>query len=173
MNNLVVINIIRFIFFFLIQILLFKRLSSGWEGWIYVNVLIYPLFLFLLPLSTPKPLMVFLGFVIGLAVDVGYGTYGVNAGASVFTAYLRSYVLNWTEPREGYAVNASPNINQLGGAWFFRYAGILMLVHTFIYFCIDAFSPVFILDILAKTIYTFIFSMLGVLIVMFLFNPKN
>jgi hypothetical protein len=173
MNNIVVINGLRFLVFTLIQLLVLKRASSGWEGFFYLNVLLYPLFILLLPLRTPKALIVFLGFLLGLSIDIGYGSIGVHAGTCVATAYLRSYVLKWTEPREGYNVNHSPNFHHLGAPWFLRYSAILMFFHIFIYFWIDAFSHIYFLDIVLKTAYTFVFSMFIIFVFMFLFNPKN
>ena len=173
MSNIIVINILRFIAFFLVQLLILKRLSYGWEGFMYVNVLLYPLFILLLPFRTPKPLVVFLGFLIGFFVDLGYGTLGVHSGAMVATAYFRSFVINWLEPREGYNIGSSPNKEDMGGGWFIRYTAILMFTHIFIYFCIDAFTPVYIVGIVGKTFWTFLFSMLLLLVVVYTLNPKK
>ena len=69
MSNVVVTHIIRFIAFVLIQVLLLKNLSPGGESFNYIHLIIYPLFLILLPLRTPHTVLVFLGFLIGLSVD--------------------------------------------------------------------------------------------------------
>jgi hypothetical protein len=173
MNNIVLINIIRFIIFFLFQVLILKRASIGWQGIFYINILLYPLFILLLPFRTPNALLVLLGFVLGMAVDIGYGTPGVHTSALLFTAYLRPFVINLLEPREGYNVNQSPNLHDMNLPWFMRYAGILLAIHIFIYFSVDAFSPVFWQQILLKTLQTFIITFSIVLLTMLLTNPKN
>jgi len=173
MNNIVLTNIIRFVVLFLIQALILKRASIGWEGYIYFNLILYPLFIMLLPLRTPKALLVLLGFAMGLAVDIGYSTLGVHASAMVATAYIRSFVINRLEPREGYTINQSPNVSQMGFLWFAKYAGILLFIHLLIYFSVDAFSPVYWQQILQKTIQTFIFSYVILIITVVSFNPKE
>jgi hypothetical protein len=173
MSNATLTNILRFFLLLLLQGLLLKRISEGWVGYIYVNILLYPLFILLLPLRTPRSLVLLSAFALGLGVDLFYGTIGLHTAASVITGYTRSFVLNRIEPRDGYNVNYSPTKERFGLQWFLRYASIMMGVHLFAYFSIDAFSPVFIGSILVKTLYSFLFSMIFVIIIMFLFNPTD
>ena len=173
MNSAVGIHIFRFAMLLLLQGLILKRISAGWMGYVYFDVLLYPLFIILLPLRTPRPLVMISAFLLGLGVDLFYGTIGLHAAASVLTAYLRAFILSQLEPREGYNVNLSPTKAQLGAPWFFRYASIMLGIHLLAYFSIDAFSPVFFTDIVAKTLYSFIFSMFFISIIVLIFNPKQ
>lgn len=169
------INGLRFLGLFLLQVFVFKRLSTGWEwdGILYVNVIIYPLFILLLPLRTPKAAVLGLAFLIGLSVDLFYDSPGIHASAAVFTGFMRSFVLGWLVPREGYNVNYSPTRKRMGMPWFFRYSAILMAMHLFWYFSVDAFTFFYFWDILIKTIYTYITSMVVILMIMLIFNPVD
>lgn len=173
MNSAVGIHIFRFVALLLLQGLILKRISAGWMGYVYFDVLLYPLFIILLPLRTPRSLVMISAFLLGLGVDLFYGTIGLHAAASVFTAYLRAFVLSQLEPREGYNVDFSPTKAQLGAPWFFRYASIMLGIHLFAYFSIDAFSPVFFADIVVKTLYSFLFSMFFISIIVLIFNPRQ
>lgn len=173
MSNLVVLNIFRFFFLYLVQILFIKRLSLlDWEGFIFVNALIYPLFVLMLPMRTPRMVILLSAFILGLLVDFSYDTYGLNAACTVLTAGVRPYVLTWLEPREGYNVNHSPSISHMGTTWFFRYTALLMGLHIFAYYWLDAFSHVYIIGILSKTFFTFIFSMFFISVIVLIF-PKS
>jgi len=97
----------------------------------------------------------------------------VHASASVFTAFCRPFVLYQLEPPGGYNINYSPTKSRQGLPWFLRYSGTLMLGHMFFYFSVEAFTFFYIVDILLKTFFGFIFSMIFVLIITFIFNPKD
>jgi len=173
MSSSIINNGFRFVILLLFQVLILKRISVGWEGYLYINILLYPLFILLLPFRTPTPVVILLGFLMGLSVDLFYITPGVNAGASVFTSFVRGFILNQLEPRGGYNINYSPTKARMGSGWFFQYAAILMLAHLFFYFSVEVFTYVYIVDILLKTFYSFIFSGLFIIIIMFIFNPKD
>jgi hypothetical protein len=127
----------------------------------------------LLPLRTPKALVIFLSFVIGLTVDFLYDTLGVHASAAVFTGFVRSLVLKMFEPRGAYNMSYSPTIARMGLAWFVRYAAILMFAHIFFYYSVEAFTFVYIADILIKTFVSFFASMVFIMIFQLLFNPQE
>lgn len=173
MNSIILANLYRFIGLVLLQGLVFQSIGTGWEGFPYLYVIVFPIFIFLLPLRAPLPLIILLGFVTGLFVDIFYDTLGLHASAAVFTAYARSIVLKILEPRGGYNVNLSPTAQNPGIRWFFQYSAILMFLHLFFYFSVEAFTFVFLLDILKKTIVSFMVSMLFIAIFQLIFNPRE
>ena len=172
MNRDVVVSIVRFIVIVLVQVLILKRINFGWENFNYISILIYPLFLFLLPLRTSRPALLFIGFILGITVDIFYDSMGVHAAASVFTAYIRPILLKFLEPRGGFPVNASPTKHAFGSNWFLLYSGILLLAHLLFYFSVEVFTFVYFFEILLKTIFSFIFSFIVMVLTVFLFNPK-
>lgn len=173
MNNIILTNVLRFIGLCLLQVLVFKQMSPGWENFNYISVIAYPIFLMLLPLRTPHMLLVFLGFVLGLCVDIFYNSPGVHASASVFTAFIRPFVLGLLEPRGGYNLNHSPTKRRFGITWFALYASILLGAHLFFYFSVEAFTFYYIGQILLRTIASFIVSIIFVIIYQVIFDPKD
>lgn len=173
MSGVVFTNIMRFIFLLLVQILILKQISFG-LGWpIYLNIMLYPLFIMLLPFRIHLVALLPLAFLMGLSVDMFYDSPGVHASASVFIAFFRPLILSQISPRDGYNLSHSPTKKRMGTRWFLTYSSIMMLVHLFIYFSVDAFTFVYIGQILWRTATSFVFSMLFVIIVMFTFNPLD
>lgn len=169
----VIANILRFIGILLAQVLVLKRMTVGLEAFPYIDILLYPLFILLLPLRMPRPLVMLIAFAMGMLVDIFYNSPGVHASASVFTAFIRPIVLKRLEPRGGYTAAHEPNRARMGWAWFLRYASILFAIHLFFYFSVESFTFVYILRILMKTVFSFLVSMIFVLIYMQVFNPKE
>ncbi len=173
MNNSIIKNGIRFVFLVLAQILIFKSIDLDTNGFSYFTIFIYPVFILLLPIRTPTVLVVLLGFFLGLTIDVFYDSLGVHAGASVFSAFIRSTILHVLEPRGGYEVNASPTKSNYGINFFFKYAATFMFFHIVVYFSLEIFTPVYFNEIFIRTGFSFILSILFVIIYQYLFNPKE
>jgi len=174
MNNTVIWNITRFFVLLALQGLFLKRISDGWvTGSLYINIFLYPLFILLLPLQTPRTGVLLLSFLMGIGVDLFYDSPGVHAAALTATGYARALFLSLYEPREGYKLNAKPTPGDLGMNWFLKYSASLMGLHLLVYFSVDAFSPIYFLGILLRTFFTFVSSMVAVLIFVFIFMPKR
>ncbi len=173
MNSLILKNIVRFIGLVAIQVLVLKQIYFQAPVLKHVFVIIYPIFILLLPLRTANVLVIFLGFALGIVIDAFYDSLGIHASACVFTAFLRPYILTFLEPRGGYNINQSPTKYRFGIGWFLRYSSILMLLHLFFYFSVEAFTFVYIGTILLRTGLSFVFSMFFVLVYQYIFNPKD
>ena len=139
----------------------------------YISLFIYPLFLLLLPLKTPKVTLVLIGFGLGILIDLFYDSPGVHAGACLATAFFRPVILGLIEPREGYNVNFSPTIEKYGFIWFLSYAGALYFIHLLVYFSYEIFTPHNLAEIILRTISSFIFSMILIIMYMFMVKPKS
>ena len=173
MSGIVFTNIVRFIALLLFQVLILKQLTFGLGGPIYLNILLYPLFVMLLPFRMPLVGILPLAFLMGFSVDLFYDSPGVHASASVFIAFIRPLILSQMAPRDGYNMNHSPTKKRMGTRWFLTYSCVMMLLHLFFYFSVDAFTFVYIGQILLRTATSFVFSMLFVIIAMFSFNPLD
>lgn len=174
MGNIVTVNIIRFVVIFILQVWVFLPISYGWMGrYFYVNILLYPLIIILLPMRTPQIAILFIGFVLGLMVDMFYNTLGVHTSATVATAFFRTWLLGQIEPRDGYQLNVAPSRYRFGFPWFLRYAGIMMFIHLLIYFSVEIFTIQLVWKIIFQTLYTFIWSLLAVLLFTQIWNTKD
>jgi hypothetical protein len=173
MNRAIVIHIIRFLVVVLLQVLVLRRATLAWDDFPYVQILMYPVFIMLLPLRMQPIYVILWAFALGMAVDVFYNSPGVHASASLFTAFIRMGILRQLAPRGGYTATHNPNKAALGWEWFLRYAAILLTCHLFFYFSVEYFTFVYILQILLKTIGSFIASMIFIIMFVAVFNPKE
>lgn len=150
---------------------LLKRIDLTFQGFNYVHLTIYSLIIALLPFKTPQPLVILIGFILGLFVDIFYDSLGVHAGATTFIAYLRYYILMLLSPTEGYKKDTlTPN--SYGVAWFLSYLGLIVFLHLLVLYSLEAFSPVYIKEIVLRTIFSFLASLFVLMIGTLIFNPK-
>jgi hypothetical protein len=173
MNAVIFSSITRLVVLLSLQILVFKGISLGGVWMKYIQVFIYPIFLMSLPLRTSATLQVILGFAVGLIVDIFYDSLGVHAGTGALMGFIRPLLLRILEPQTGYNVNFSPNAHFLGTNWFLSYAAIFLVIFLFTLFSLDAFSLVYIQDISLKTLTTFIFSYIFVVLHQMIFRPTD
>lgn len=171
MNELWKKNIIRTLFILAIQLLLLKRIDITFGDFNYIHFTIYPIIIALLPFKTNRTALVVIGFTLGLAVDYFYHSYGVHAAATTFIAYARIYILNLISPREGYSKDGLTSFVH-GLPWFITYLGILLFIHLLLLYGLEAFSFVYIKEILLRTIFSFIASLFFLIIGNLIFNPK-
>ncbi len=130
-------NIIRFFVLILFQVLVLNNVHLTN---INAHLFFYVLFILLLPFETPKWLLLLIGFVTGITIDIFSDTYGLHACASVFMAFMRPFMLDLNSPREGYETGTTPNIQHYGIEWFARYSIVLIFVHHFVYYYVEAFT---------------------------------
>jgi len=173
MNNTVLTNVFRFLGLLLIQGLVLRRIEFDSGVWSYIHILIYPLFILLLPFRTPRPLVIFSAFALGMLVDLFYYTPGIHASAATFLGFVRPLVLSSLEPRGGYNVNFSPTITQLDLNWFLKYAAIMLVLHLFFYFSVEAFTFTYIIRISLNTLVSFVLSYFAVMVYMLVLVPKE
>jgi hypothetical protein len=173
MNNIIFTQALRFVGLVLLQGLLLQRFELGGPILGHLFVILFPIFIFLLPLRTPRPLIIFLGFLIGLAVDLFYDSPGLHASAGAFTGFFRKWPLKWLEPRGAYNVNYSPTVRRMGWPWFFRYSAIMTGAHLIFYFCVEAFTFAFYVDITLNVLVSFPVSYLFILMFIRIFDPLD
>ncbi len=163
---------LRFVLLLAAQVFLFNQIAWGWGGREYLFVFVYPLFVALLPLRAPRPLVILLAFLLGLAVDFFSETLGLHAGALTFTAYARPLVLRALRPRDGYNIKATPTTADLGAGWVSQYLSFLLLLHLLAFFLLQTFSIFFLGEIVLKTALSLPASLLTTAILVLLFSPK-
>lgn len=101
---------------------------------------IYPIFIFLLPIKISHARLLLLSFGMGLTVDIFSNTGGIHAAASVFTAYLRPFLLNNLMPGGKLEDQAQPDMEKLGLVSFLIYAGSFLLIHHYLVNLLDVYS---------------------------------
>lgn len=153
-------NIVRFVVLILIQVLLLNNIQiSG-----YIVPYVYILFILLMPFETPGWLLLFSGFALGLSVDMFSQTMGMHTVATVFMAFLRSYILRTIAPRDGYETGTYPRIFYQGSVWFLKYAIILVLAHHLVLFYTEVFRFTDFFSTLLRVLLSSMFSVILIIL---------
>lgn len=167
--NRTVLNIIRFIALVVAQVLIVNHIRLGG----YVHPYIYLIFVMLLPINMPGWQLLFSGFGIGLAIDLFMGTLGMHAGATTLMAFCRPTIINIISGSQKFDNIKEPNVNQLGFAWFLRYALCMVTVHNFTLFMLEGFSFHLVGQALLRILLSVPVSIFLILTVIYLFSPTR
>jgi len=162
-------NIFRFIALVLVQVLIVKNIELGR----FINPFVYVLFLVILPFETPKWSLLFIGFMLGITIDMFYDTPGFHASACVVMAYIRPGILKLFSPRDGYESGTQPTVQYLGVPWFLSYAGILVLAHHFVLFFLEIFRFSEFFSTFFRAIISAVSTMILIVTIQYLFNRKK
>ena len=147
-------NIARFILLSLFQVLVFNQLEFGYG----IHMMVYPLFIMLLPFELGIISLLCLAFLMGFFVDIFSNTYGLHASSLLMMAYFRPRIFKMFSPIDGYDPIKEPTIFDMGIRWFLYTFGNLLLIHHFWYFLIEIFRFNEISSILIKTSLSVLFS---------------
>jgi len=134
-SKFIIINSIRFVLLIALQVLLLNELPLG-----RVYIMIYPLAVMLLPVFTPRLVVISLAFLTGLIVDIFSNGGGLHTATLTAIGYARSYMLDTFQPRSGWDKLDVPNLSQQGVVWFFYYTIMVFSLHYFLYFFLEVFS---------------------------------
>ena len=167
MYNTLIRNILRFIVLLIVQVLVFDNLGFG----TYIHPYIYVLFVLLLPFDTPRWRLLIDGFLIGLAVDIFNGTPGLNAGATVFMAFMRPYIIGITSRKSDIDGKNAPTVTEMGLQWFAVYAFLLILLHNLVLFWLEAFSIKLFGLVIAETLLSAPVTLLLLILIIYIFKP--
>lgn len=152
-----------FVVLVLVQVLIFNQVHVGG----YINPFIYILFIILLPVNTPQYLMLFTGFLLGLAVDVFSNSPGMHASATVFIAFIRPSVIRAISNREEDRHNY-PGLKQNSFSWFLFYTAIMVFLHHLVFFYLEIFTFTHFLSTLLKVVVSSLFSIFVIVLSQFL-----
>jgi len=123
------------------------------------------------PLDENKGLLIFLGFLLGLSIDIFEDSGGVHAAACTFIAYIRPVVLKYS-----FGVSFEYNSIKIDKADFsekLTYITSLVFMHHFVMFSLEIFSINHILLLLKSTLFSGIFSIILIIGTMILFAKKS
>lgn len=120
----------------LLQVFLFDNLSIS----VYLNPLVYIIFIALLPLDAQPVTLLGAGLVLGATMDFAMGAAGINTVATLPVAFLRPTLAGMICGRENVREGGIPSPGRLGSRKFFIYLLTLTLIHHAIFFLLEALS---------------------------------
>ena len=167
--NKTALQIIRFVVLVLLQVLVINHIRLGG----YVHPYIYMIFIMLLPFSTPKWQLLVLGFALGLTVDLFTGTLGLHAGATTLMAFCRPSIIKLVSGNQKFENITEPNLGQLGGIWFFRYALCMVFIHHLALFFLESFSFRLIGQVMLRILLSVPVSIFLSMMILFIFKTEK
>ena len=167
MNNQVYLNTVRFIVLVFIQVLLLNHIN--FLG--YINPYVYILFIALFPVKNNRLIVIFLSFLLGLAIDLFLDSGGIHAAACVFIAYIRPVILksSFGMVYEYQAIKFS-NV-EFGQK--LTYVSLLTIIHHIVLFSLEIFSFSNIILVIQKTLFSSIFTIFLIIIATIIFSQKS
>ena len=170
MSKVTIRHIINFIVFISLQVLIFNNVF--FMG--YINPYVYLMFLFLLPISKKNQnLLLLIAFLTGIVMDAFQNSMGLHTFACVLVMYLKSPILLSLIPqlKNKTQNNIVFSINEFGLATTIIYTSILVFIHHFALFFIEAFQ-FDLVNILLRTIASGLVTSILLIIFQF-FNARN
>ncbi|MBM3454623.1 MAG: rod shape-determining protein MreD [Bacteroidetes bacterium] len=160
---------LRFFLFWVMQVLIFNQLEFGFG----IHMMIYPLFIMLLPFDIGDFTLMFLGFALGLTIDAFSDTFGLHASSLLMMAGFRIILFKAFSQREAYDPLKEPSLFDMGPRWFVTVYGSLLLIHHFWFFLIEIFRINELMWILQNTFMSIIFSFSVSLLILTLISRKS
>ena len=164
-------HILRFAAFFVIQAFILNQLEIGWG----IQVMVYPLFIMLLPFDMGLIYLMLSAFGMGLLLDAVSNTYGLHASSLLLFAYFRPVIMKIFSPRDGYEKMREGNIFEMGTRWFVYVFGGLLAIHHFWFFLLEIFRLDELLFVLQKTLLSLplSYAVCYLLQALFIARPKD
>ena len=164
-------NIIRFILFILMQVIILDNILLHQL----VTPYLYFLFILWLPFKMNRTMLMILAFTLGFALDSFRHHPGFHTAACVLIAYVRPFLINLLIPQEGAETSyEEPSFRSLGGLLpYMIYSGVLSLLHNAWLFLLEAWQFGDVWYFFMKTILSTAVSLLLILITELIFSRKQ
>jgi hypothetical protein len=166
----IVISLIYFLIFAALQIYLFFNMALFGYAFCYI----YLGFLLILPIDTPKLLMMLIGMGTGLIIDIFYDTLGIHTAACVLIAFMRPHIINILTPRGGYDTGSEISLSSLGFQWVITYSTLLILIHHLALFFLESWGFHIFFFTLFKAFCSTLFTLIVFLLFQYIFySPRG
>ncbi len=167
--NVFLANTIRFLLLALFQVLVLNNLEFG--GGIYIMV--YPLFLFLLPIEWSVFSQLVIAFGFGLFIDMFTNYFGLHASSALLFVYFKPMILKLNQPRDGYEITENSSLLENSTSWFIYTFGLLLTLHHLWFFTLEVFKFNEFYIILKKLVFSVPFSLALCVLYKYIFGPKT
>ena len=151
-----------------IQVLILDQVHP----WGYGAPLICSLIVITLPLGTSRSEALLWGFGVGFIADIFAGTSGISSAALTFIAFIQPPLLELMAPRDS-EEELHPSFSAMGRWNYLQFIALLLLLHHIIHFALEGFSYFHLTDIAISMTVSYVASILLILLVEHVRNPKN
>ncbi|MBF6607814.1 MAG: rod shape-determining protein MreD [Flavobacterium sp.] len=167
MSSTLIVNILRFILLLAAQVIIFNNIN--FLG--YINPFPYILFIILFPVNGNKYGLLIASFFLGIVMDMFSNSGGVHAAACLVLAYVRPYIFKFSF---GLSYEyQTVRLNDVLTTERFSFILIAVAIHHLTLFLLEVFKLNFIWDIIVRTLFSTIFSIVLCIILIYLFKPSR
>ena len=156
------------LFLLVIQVLILDQVHP----WGYGAPLICSLIVITLPLGTSRSESLLWGFGVGFVADIFAGTSGISSAALTFIAFIQPPLLELMVPRDS-EEDLHPSFSTMGRWNYLQFIALLLLLHHLVYFALEGFSYFHIEDIAISMGISYAASLLLIILVEHVRNPKK
>ncbi len=164
--------LLKYFGLFVLLVLLQEFFFSNIQLSGFINPYVYVLFVLMLPMKTPRWILLTTAFLLGLSVDLFADTLGFHAFATTLIAFVRQDVINSFTNRDDFGKGAIPTMASYGLQWFLRYAGAMIVIHHFALFYLEAFTFHGFFFTMFRVIVSSVFTLLIVVLAQYLFYKE-
>jgi len=163
-------HVLRWVLLILFQIIVFNRIGF----YSLFNPFVYVFFILMLPLSTPRSLLMLLAFFTGLTVDIFSNTGGLHALATTLIAFIRPYWIKIAISRSNYDDLSNIKLRDVEFGQFIAYSSLLILVHHFSLYLFESLAWGDLLFIIGKSFTNTFISLVAIIAFRYFdFSPKK
>jgi rod shape-determining protein MreD len=167
MNNVLFVNIFRFLLLLALQIVIFNNMN--FLG--YISPYPYILFIILYPVNGNKSGLLLASFLLGFVMDMFSNSGGIHTAACLILAYYRPYLFKFSF---GLSYEYQTiKLNDVLTPERFSFILFSVLIHHFILFILEAFNISFIWDVFLRTIFSTIFTIILCIIIIYIIKPNR
>jgi hypothetical protein len=167
MNSTLIVNTLRFVLLLAVQIILFNNMNL--LG--YISPFPYLLFVILFPVNGNKYNLLLASFFLGLTMDFFSNSGGIHASACLVLAYARPAIFKFSF---GLSYEyQTVKLNDVLSPERFSFILLSVVLHHFALFLLEAFEFGLILDVLLRTVFSSIFTIILCIIIIYLIKPNR
>lgn len=167
MNSALLLNIFRFIMLLTIQVVIFNNMN--FLG--YISPFPYILYIILYPVNSNRTGLIVSSFLLGILMDMFCNSGGIHAAACLVLAYYRPYIFKFSFglSYEYQTIKLNDSLTPER----FSFILVSVVLHHIVLFLLEAFQFKFILDVLLRTLFSSIFTIITSIIIIYLIKPNK
>jgi len=167
MNSAVLVNIFRFIMLLAIQVVIFNNMN--FLG--YISPYPYILYIILYPVNSNRSGLILSSFLLGITMDMFCNSGGIHAASCLILAYYRPYIFKFSFglSYEYQTIKLNDSLTPER----FSFILVSVVLHHIVLFILEAFQFKFIWDILLRTLFSSIFTIIISIIIIYLIKPNK
>lgn len=169
MNKNTLYHISAAVFLVLLQLFVVRELHLWGVGFCFIYVSI----LLLIPINFTKGYALIIAFFLGLFIDIFYNTPGINAFSCVLLIFLKPYLFGVLPMQTNFEEQDLITPNNIGFINFSVFGFILLIIHHFCLFQLEAYASEFIGQSLLKAFISTLFTLFTTIVLFYLiFSTK-